>query len=148
MGVAAKERYAVGALNITDLVHIMLQEVSVDVAARRILWVKVRPDYEPLFAILDGLHKYGDLRYRIEPVVCKNTCARAGYFGGCAGAQRLTFSSNSSFSGYINGVTTSAPTTVTAAAPAILKKSLLDIFLLIISSVLLGLPSSSKRFSG
>jgi len=51
-----------------DLVHVMLQEVGVDVAARRILWVKVRPDYEPLFAILDGLHKDGDLRYWIEPL--------------------------------------------------------------------------------
>ena len=51
-----------------DLVHVMLQEVGVDVAARRILWVKVRPDYEPLFAILDELHKDGDLRYWIEPV--------------------------------------------------------------------------------
>ncbi len=51
-----------------DLVHVMLQQVGVDVAARRILWVKVRPDYEPLFAILDGLHKDGDLRYWIEPV--------------------------------------------------------------------------------
>ena len=45
----------------------MHQEVGVDVAARRVLWVKVRPDYEPLFAILDGLHKDGDLRYWIEP---------------------------------------------------------------------------------
>jgi len=50
-----------------DLVHDMHQEVGVDVAARRVLWVKVRPDYEPLFAILDGLHKDGDLRYWIEP---------------------------------------------------------------------------------
>jgi hypothetical protein len=29
--------------------------------------VKVRPDYEPLFAILNGLHKDGNLRYWIEP---------------------------------------------------------------------------------
>lgn len=50
-----------------DLVHVMLQQVGVDVAAKRILWVKVRPDYEPLFAILEGLHKDGDLRYWIEP---------------------------------------------------------------------------------
>ena len=28
-----------------DLVHIMLQEVGVDVATKRILWVKARPDY-------------------------------------------------------------------------------------------------------
>ncbi len=44
----------------------MLQLVGVDVAAKQILWIKVRPDYEPLFAILDGLHKDGDLRYWIE----------------------------------------------------------------------------------
>ena len=28
--------------------------------------VKVRPDYEPQFSTLDGLHKDGDLRYWIE----------------------------------------------------------------------------------
>ena len=49
------------------LAHSMLIEAGCDVAAKRILWVKVRPDYEPLFAILDGLHKDGDLRYWIEP---------------------------------------------------------------------------------
>lgn len=30
-----------------DLVQVMIQEVGCDVAAKRILWVKVRPDYEP-----------------------------------------------------------------------------------------------------
>jgi len=50
-----------------DLVHVMLQEVGVDVATKQILWIKVRPDYEPLFAILDGLHKDGGVRYWIEP---------------------------------------------------------------------------------
>ena len=35
----------------------MIQEVGVDVAAKRILWVKARPDYEPLFSILDGLRQ-------------------------------------------------------------------------------------------
>jgi len=29
-----------------DLVHVMLQEVGVDVAAKRVLWVKARPDGE------------------------------------------------------------------------------------------------------
>jgi hypothetical protein len=38
------------------------------VAGRRILSVKVRPDYEPFFAILDRLLKDGDLRYWIEPL--------------------------------------------------------------------------------
>jgi hypothetical protein len=38
------------------------------VAAKGVLWVKVRPDYEPLFAIMDGLHKDGNLRYWMEPL--------------------------------------------------------------------------------
>jgi hypothetical protein len=37
-----------------DLVHIIIQEVGVDMAANCILWVNSRPDYEPLFSILDG----------------------------------------------------------------------------------------------
>ena len=49
-----------------DLVHVMLQEVGVDVAAKRVLWVKARPDYEPLFSILDGLHLDSERRYWIE----------------------------------------------------------------------------------
>ena len=51
-----------------DLVHLMVQEVGCDVAAKQIIWVKVRHDYEPLFALLDGLHPDGDLRYWIEPL--------------------------------------------------------------------------------
>lgn len=49
-----------------DLVHIMLQEVGVDMAAKRVLWVKARPDYEPLFSILDGLRTDGERRYWVE----------------------------------------------------------------------------------
>ncbi len=30
------------------------------------MWVKARPDYEPLFSILDGLHLDGERRYWIE----------------------------------------------------------------------------------
>ena len=40
-----------------DLVHIMIQEVGVDVTIKRVLWVKTRPDYEPLFSVLDGLRQ-------------------------------------------------------------------------------------------
>jgi hypothetical protein len=29
-----------------DLVHLMIQQVGCDVSAKRVLWVKVRPDYE------------------------------------------------------------------------------------------------------
>ena len=46
-----------------DLVHIMIQEVGVDVTVKRILWVKARPDYEPLFSILDGMHQDPDRRF-------------------------------------------------------------------------------------
>jgi hypothetical protein len=49
-----------------DLVHVMIQEVGVDVAAKRVLWVKVRPDYEPLFSILDGLRSDGERGYSIK----------------------------------------------------------------------------------
>ena len=45
----------------------MIQEDGVGVESNRILWVKAQPDYETLFAILDGLHKDGDIRYWIEP---------------------------------------------------------------------------------
>jgi hypothetical protein len=33
----------------------MIQEVGVDMAAKCILWVKVNPDYEILFQLMDGL---------------------------------------------------------------------------------------------
>ena len=50
-----------------DLVHnIMIQEVGVDVKVKRILWVKARPDYEPLFSILDGMRQDTDRRFWIE----------------------------------------------------------------------------------
>jgi hypothetical protein len=53
----------------TDLVHIMLQEVGVDVVTKRVLWVKARPDYEPLFSILDGLRHDADRRFWIGSFV-------------------------------------------------------------------------------
>ena len=49
-----------------DLVHVMIQEVGVNVASKRVLWVKARPDYEPLFAILDRLHPDTEMRYWLE----------------------------------------------------------------------------------
>ena len=49
-----------------DLVYVMIQEVGVDMAAKCILWVKARPDYEPLFSILDGLRLDSERRYWIE----------------------------------------------------------------------------------
>ena len=49
-----------------DLVHVMIQEVGVDLAAKCMLWVKARPDYEPLFSILDGLRRDSKRRYWID----------------------------------------------------------------------------------
>ena len=49
-----------------DLVHVMIQEVGVDMEAKCILWVRARPDYEPLFSILDSLRLESERRYWIE----------------------------------------------------------------------------------
>src|SRR4030042_1454275 len=40
-----------------DLVHMMIQEVGVNLVAKCMLWIRVRPDYEPLFSILDCLRR-------------------------------------------------------------------------------------------
>ena len=47
----------------------MIQEVDVDVTIKRVLWVKARPDYEPLFSILDGMRQDADRRFWIESSV-------------------------------------------------------------------------------
>jgi hypothetical protein len=52
-----------------DLVHIMIQEVGVDVTIKRVLWLKARPDYEPPFSILDGMRQDTDRRFWIESYV-------------------------------------------------------------------------------
>jgi hypothetical protein len=44
----------------------MIQEVGVNVTVKRILWVKARPDYEPLFSILDGMRQDADRRFWLE----------------------------------------------------------------------------------
>jgi len=49
-----------------NLVHIMILEVGVDMAAKRIQWVKTRPDYEPLFSILNGVRQDDDRRFWLE----------------------------------------------------------------------------------
>jgi hypothetical protein len=49
-----------------DLVHVIIQEVGVEMAAKCMLWVRARQDYEPLFSILDGLHLDSERRYWIE----------------------------------------------------------------------------------
>jgi proteasome lid subunit RPN8/RPN11 len=50
-----------------DLLHVMIQEVGVDMEAKCILWVRTHPDYEPLFSILDSLRLDIEKRYWIEP---------------------------------------------------------------------------------
>jgi hypothetical protein len=53
----------------------MIQEVGVDVTIKHVLWVKARPDYEPLFSILDGMHQDADRRFWIERVEAQgNNC--------------------------------------------------------------------------
>jgi hypothetical protein len=53
-------------VNWRDLAHPEIQEVGIDMAANSILWVKARPDYEPLLSILDGLRLDSERRYWIE----------------------------------------------------------------------------------
>ena len=48
------------------LVRTMFQEVGCDVGAKQIVWVKVNPDYEILFRLMDGLRPDGGRRYRIQ----------------------------------------------------------------------------------
>ncbi len=48
------------------LVRTMIQEVGCDVGSKRILWVKVNPDFEILFRLIDGLHADTGRRYWIK----------------------------------------------------------------------------------
>jgi hypothetical protein len=56
-------------------VHTMIQQVAVDMAAKCALWVNARPDYEPLFSILDGLRQDAARRFWIERLEAQeNNC--------------------------------------------------------------------------
>jgi DNA invertase Pin-like site-specific DNA recombinase len=46
-----------------DKVHLILQEVGVDLTAQQILWIKVRPDFEPILSLVEGLHVDAAKRY-------------------------------------------------------------------------------------
>lgn len=48
------------------LVRTMVQEVDCDVGTKRIVWVKVRPDYEILFRLMDGLNPGIERHYWIR----------------------------------------------------------------------------------
>lgn len=75
---ATKSLHTLSLLNLHDnwewavreeskkLVRIMIQEVGCDVGSKRIVWVKVNPDYEILFRLMDGLQSDAGLRYWIR----------------------------------------------------------------------------------
>ena len=75
---SAIERAALTLLNLHDswewatreerkmLVRTMIQEVGCDVGTKRIVWVKVNPDYEILFRLMDRLHPDTGRRYWIR----------------------------------------------------------------------------------
>jgi hypothetical protein len=53
----------------------MIQQVGVDVAAKRVVWIKARPDFEVLFQLLNTLLGDGQRRFWIEyPEAEKNNC--------------------------------------------------------------------------
>ena len=57
------------------LVRTMIQEVGCDVGSKRIIWVKVNPDFEVLFRLMDGLRPDTGRRYWIsEDVIEVDTC--------------------------------------------------------------------------
>ena len=78
MGQSAIERAALTLLNLHDswewatreerkmLVRTMIQEVGCDVGSKRIVWVKVNPDYEILFRLMDRLRPDAGRRYWIR----------------------------------------------------------------------------------
>ena len=49
-----------------ELARMMIQEVGVDVAAKHVIWVKARPDFEVLFHLLDKLRVDEQRRFWIE----------------------------------------------------------------------------------
>jgi len=75
---AAIDRAACTLLNLHDswewatkeerrlLVRTMIQEVGCDVGTKRIVWVKVKPDYEILFRLMDRLDPGAERRYWIR----------------------------------------------------------------------------------
>jgi hypothetical protein len=48
------------------LVRTMILEVGCDVGSKRIMWVKVNPDFEILFRLMDGLQADNGRRYWIS----------------------------------------------------------------------------------
>jgi hypothetical protein len=48
------------------LVRTMIQEAGCDVGTKSIVWVKIKPDYEILFRLMDGLDPGDEWRYWIR----------------------------------------------------------------------------------
>ena len=48
-----------------DLARMMIQEVGVDVATKRVIWIKARPDFDVLFQLLNNLHMDEQRRFWI-----------------------------------------------------------------------------------
>jgi hypothetical protein len=57
------------------LVRTMIQEVGCDVGTKKIVWVKVSPDFEILFRLMDGLRPDTGRRYWIEHIeIIEDNC--------------------------------------------------------------------------
>lgn len=58
-----------------DLARMMIQEVGVDVAAKRVIWIKARPDFDVLFQLLNNLRVDEKRRFWIAyPEVDEDAC--------------------------------------------------------------------------
>lgn len=58
-----------------DLVRMMIQEVGLDVAAKQVVWVKARPDFDVLFQLLHNLQVDDRRRFWIlYPVADEDIC--------------------------------------------------------------------------
>ena len=58
-----------------DQVGMMIQEVGVDVAAKRVVWVKACPDFDVLFQLLNNLRMDEQRRFWIAyPEVDEDVC--------------------------------------------------------------------------
>jgi hypothetical protein len=58
-----------------DLARMMIQEVSVDVAAKRVIWIKARPDFDMLFQLLNSLRVDEQWRFWIAyPETKEDSC--------------------------------------------------------------------------
>jgi len=58
-----------------EITRMMIQEVGVDVAAKRVIWIKARPDFDVLFQLLNNLRVDEQRRFWIAyPEVDEDAC--------------------------------------------------------------------------